>query len=399
MEKREMDFLRSDFTADGATGERGAGVALVHDWLTGMRGGEKCLELLCRRWPNAPLYTLLHRRGSVSAAISDRPIRTSFLNRLPGVFRYYRWLLPLMPFAVRWKFPAETRLIVSLSHCVAKSITPPAGVPHVSYCFSPMRYAWHMRGAYFGGRRGVKARLTETVLSRLREFDRETAANVAQFVAISETIRTRIREAYDRDSVVICPPVDTDFYTPDPAVPREDFLLIVSAFAPYKRLELAIRTCESLGRRLIVIGTGQEAAKLERLAGPMTTFLGWQSDEVIRDHFRRCRGLLFPGEEDFGIVPVEAMACGAPVVAYARGGATETVVPPERSAMPTGLWFADQNQQSLADAIERLDRTREQFQTVHLRRHAERYHPSRFLREFDDLIARTLRPATVRRAA
>src|SRR5216683_1904162 len=238
----------------------GPRVVLVHDWLSGMRGGEKCLEVLCRRYPDAPLYTLLHRAGSVAGVIEDRRPRTSFLQHFPGVARYYRYLLPLMPLAAsRWQLP-PCDLVVSFSHCVAKSAPVPLDVPHVCYCFTPMRYAWHMREAYFGeGRvRGVKARLLDRLLARLRDWDRRTSEGVTHFLAISETVRRRIAECYGRASTVLYPPVDTEFYCPAP-VPREDFYLVVSAFAPYKRLDLAIDACNRRRAPLVVIGSGQDA--------------------------------------------------------------------------------------------------------------------------------------------
>ena len=222
-------------------------VVLVHDWLTGMRGGEKVLESLCRRWPDAPLYTLLHRRGSVSPAIERRPIHTSVLQWLPGVERYYRYLLPVMPWAANWRLPA-CDLVFSSSHCVAKGVQAPAGVPHLCYCHTPMRYAWHMKDAYFGGR-GPKQWLIDRLLSRLRDWDRRTAANVTHFIANSQVVRRRIRECYGRDSVVIHPPVDTDFYCPS-AAPREGYYLILSAFSPYKRLDLAVAACRRLGAHI-----------------------------------------------------------------------------------------------------------------------------------------------------
>jgi glycosyltransferase involved in cell wall biosynthesis len=353
-------------------------VVLVHDWLNGMRGGEKCLDVLCRRWPHARLLTLLHKPGSVSPAIERLAPQTSFLQRLPGVHRYYRYLLPLMPLAAaRWRVPA-CDLVVSFSHCVAKSARPPRGTPHVCYCFTPMRYAWHMRQAYFG--RGVKARVLDMILRRLRDWDRRTAEHVTHFVAISQTVQRRIRECYQRDSAVIYPPADTEFYCPAP-VERADFYLAVSAFAPYKRLDLAVAACQRLKRQLVVIGTGQDEQRLRKTAGAGVRFLGWQRDEVIRDHLRRCRALLFPGEEDFGIVPVEAMACGAPVIVLGKGGATETVVPPGGRREPTGLCFEEQTVDCLCDAITMFEASRGEFTPAAARRQALRFNAERFREE------------------
>ena len=369
-------------------------IALVHDWLTGMRGGEKCLEVLCRRWPDARLFTLLHDRGKVSTAIEDLRPRTSFLQRFPGVERYYRYLLPLMPFAANWRLP-PCDLVVSLSHCVAKAVQPPPGTPHVSYCFTPMRYAWHLREAYFGGRFGkLKGVLIDRLLGWIREWDRRTANRVTHFIAISKTVQDRIRECYGRDSIVIYPPADTDFYTPA-NTPREDYYLVVSAFAPYKRIDLAIEACRRMGRPLKIIGTGQDAARLRTLAGPDVAFLGWQSDESIRDHLRQCRALLFPGEEDFGIVPVEANACGTPVIALGKGGATETVLPLGNSASPTGVWFEEQSIDSLTEAIERFERNPAAFQSGAIRRQALRFNRHRFESELVGYLEEVMRP-TVR---
>jgi len=375
-------------------------VVLVHDWLTGMRGGEKCLEVLCRRWPEAPLYTLLHRRGSVVPAIEARSIHASLLNHLPAVHRYYRYLLPLMPaVASAWRLPA-CRLVVSFSHCVAKSVRPPQGVPHVCYCFTPMRYAWHMRESYFQERSGLKGRLLDQLLQALRDWDRRTADRVTHFIAISRTVQERIHEAYGRSSDVIYPPVDTDFYTPS-SCPREDYYLAVSAFAPYKRLDLAVTACSATRRRLVVIGTGQDKLRLRSVAGPTVQFLGWQPDAAIRDHLRRCRALLFPGEEDFGIVPVEANACGTPVIAFGRGGATETVVPPGMNSEPTGLWFEDQTPECLVAALDQFEAMAGDFRPAAARRQALYFRAERFARACFAYLDSVLEPARTpaRRAA
>lgn len=350
----------------------------VHDWLTGTRGGEKCLEPLARRFPSARLYTLIHEPGRVPAAIEHLRPKTSALQRLPRVSRYYRYLLPVMPLAAGWQLP-ECDLVLSFSHCVAKSARPPAGVPHVCYCFTPMRYAWQLREAYFG--RSWRAKAADWFLDRLRDWDRATAPRVSHFIAVSETVRDRIRDCYKRDSVVIYPPVDTDFFTPLD-VPREDFYLCVSALAPYKRLDLAIEACRRLGKRLVVIGTGQDERRLRSLAGPGIQFLGWQPDDVIRHHYRRCRALLFPGEEDFGIVPVEAQACGAPVIAYGKGGAIETVVEP-------GGFFEEQTVESLCEAIRDFEH-RGIGDSSQLRKQAERFSRKRYEDEMVRFLGKVL---------
>ena len=378
-------------------------VVLVADWLTGMRGGEKCLEVAARRWPDAPLYTLLHKRGTTSQAIESLDIRTSFLDAIPRVDQFYRHLLPLMPLAASSLRLPPADLVLSFSHCVANGVRPArttaTPTPHVSYCHTPMRYVWQMREAYFGHVKGLQGKLLGWLLDELREWDRRTAARVTHFLTNGRTVQARIRECYGRDSVVIHPPADTEFYTPA-RVPREAFYLVVSALAPYKRIDLAVSACARLGRPLVVIGSGQDAARLARLAGPDVRLLGWQSDEAIRDHLRRCKALLFPGEEDFGIVPVEAMACGTPVIALGKGGATETVVPRHApgGAAPTGVWFADQSVECLAEAIVAFERAERDFDPVAIRRRAEGFSLKRFEAELCAYVEKLLPHAADHRA-
>jgi glycosyltransferase involved in cell wall biosynthesis len=325
----------------------------------------------------------------VSQAIEQRAIHPSFFRFFPRVDRYYRYLLPLMPWAAHWSLP-PCDLVISLSHCVAKSAQPPPGVPHLCYCFTPMRYAWHMRTAYFkDSRRGLVARLREGMLARLRDWDRRTADRVSHFVAISHTVRRRVAECYGRESRVIYPPVDTDFYTPGPG-PSEDYYLVVSAFAPYKRIDLAVEACARSGRRLVVIGTGQDDAKLRRLGGGSVEFLGWQPDEAIREKLRECRALLFPGEEDFGIVPVEAQACGTPVIAFGRGGASETIL---TGAEPTGFLFEEQSVDCLVAALEEFEKNSERYAPQTARRQALRFNKQRFAQQLIGYAEELMRPA------
>ena len=384
-------------------------LAFVHDWLTGMRGGEKCLAALCRRFPDAELFTLLHTRGRLAPEIERMRITTSFLQRVPWIERHYRYWLPAMPRAVEsLRLPVDVDLVVSFSHAVAKSVQPPPGVPHVCYCFTPMRYAWQLRGDYFADAAADKPRrrqpfsamldlpkrslasTRDRLLDRIRDWDRSTSHRVTQYVAISQTIAQRISGCYQRESTVIYPPVDTNFYTPAP-VARENFYLCLSALVPYKKTELAVEACRRLGRPLVIIGSGPEARRLKSLAGPQTTLLGWQSDEAIRDHLRRCRALVFPGQEDFGIVPVEAQACGAPVVAYGRGGATETVIAANEKQPGTGVFFDEQTPESLMGGMRWLEAHPQQFPAALARRQALRFNAERYERELVGLLETVVR--------
>jgi glycosyltransferase involved in cell wall biosynthesis len=354
-----------------------------------MRGGEKCLEALCELYPDAVIHTLFHRKGKLSPGIARHEIRTSPVQELPGVFEHYRYYLPFFPAAIETFDMRGYDLIVSTSHCVAKGIRRVKPGAHICYCFTPMRYAWGFFDEYFGNKSGVARAAIRFFMARLREWDRRTSDRVDRFIAISQHVRERILRYYGRDAEVIYPPADTVFYTPSPETAREDFYLIVSALVPYKRVDLAVRALGKLGRRLIVIGDGPELATLKRLARPGTTFLGWQSDESIRDHYRRARALVFPGEEDFGIVPVEAQACGLPVVAYGRGGALETVLRRE-----TGLFFAELTEESLCGTIEEFERTK--FLPELARLNAERFSRDRFKKEIRAAIDRALPVETLK---
>src|SRR5262245_40375538 len=343
-----------------------------------MRGGERCLEVFCEVFPDADLFSLLHVPGSVSAPIEGRRVVPSFVQRLPAVATRYRYYLPLFPSAVEAFDLRGYDLVLSSSHCVAKGARPPAGAPHVSYCFTPMRYVWDLYDDYFGSGAGFLARtVMPPVAARLRRWDRAASARVDRFVAISRHVAARIDRCYGRTADVVHPPVDVDRF--EPAHGDDDgFYLIVSALAPYKRLDLAIQAAARLGRRLLIVGWGPEERRLRALAGPGVEFLGRRSDPEVAELYRRCRAVLFPGVEDFGIVPLEAMAAGRPVIAFGAGGALETVIPPGGERPPTGLFFDAQTVDALAEAMRRLESGAVAFDPKTLRARAEEFDRPRF---------------------
>ena len=369
-------------------------MALVHDWLTGMRGGEKALEVVCERYPEAELFTLVHQPGSVSPVIEQRPIHTSFVQRLPGAQRYYRHYLPLFPAAIeRFRFDGFD-FVLSLSHCAAKSVITPPGVPHLCYCFTPMRYAWDQFDAYFGPQRlgAIGSGIMRPVMSRLARWDRDTSVRPDRYVAISHYVAGRIRRYYNRESSVLYPPVHTQFFCPD-GTPSEGYALIVSALVPYKRIALAIDACAKARVPLKIVGDGPERTALERTAIERSTnhntqFLGRLPDDDVRRLYRGAAVVLLPGEEDFGIVPVEAQACGRPVVALGRGGALETVV-----AGQTGILVNDLSAEAFADAVAEAVTTR--YDTAVIRQHAERFGRERFGDDIEALVTATARGASV----
>jgi len=344
-------------------------VALVHDWLTGMRGGEKCLEVFCELFPEATLFTLVHRRGSVSSSIERMRIRTSFVQHLPWAETRYRNYLPLFPTAIEEFDLRGFELVLSSSHCVAKGVIPPPNALHICYCHTPMRYVWDVYHDYFGqGRSGPITRwMIPFFANYLRMWDVASAARVDYFIANSQHVRRRIWRYYRREAEVIYPPVDTQRFTL--AEGDDGYFLIVSALVPYKRIELAVEAFNRLGERLVIVGDGPRRKALEKLAKKNIAFVGWQEPEKLVRYYAGCRALIFPGEEDFGIVPVEAQACGKPVIAYAVGGARETVKnagSPEDFA--TGLLFEEATPESLIDAMGRLESVA--FEPKKIREHA-----------------------------
>jgi glycosyltransferase involved in cell wall biosynthesis len=344
-----------------------------------MRGGEKVLLSLARLYPEAPIYTLLHVKGSVAKELEAREIRTSFVQRLPAVATRYRHYLPLFPRAAESFDLRGFDLVFSSSHCVAKGVRPAQGALHLSYCHTPMRYVWDRYDDYFGpGRASLPARLVIGPLAaRLRAWDAASASRVHHFAANSAYVAGRIRRYYGRDSTVIPPPVDTAFFTPGADVTGQ-YDLVVSALAPYKRLELCLEAYRGSGRRLRIVGSGPEAGRLRARAPAEVEFLGQVTDEALVELYRACRAVLMPGIEDAGIVPLEALACGRPAIVFGEGGGAESI-----EHGKTGLVFHEPSAEALRAAVTALDRM--QFDRLALRARAEALSMQRFeerIREF-----------------
>lgn len=358
-------------------------VAIVHYWLTSMRGGEKVVEALCEMYPQADVFTNVYVPDRISETIRSRRVRTTFVNRLPFAPRV-RAYLALMPLALEQLDLRGYDLVISTESGPAKGIVPPLDATHICYCLSPMRYAWDLYHDYLASAGPVSRWLMRPAMHYLRLWDTATAARVDHFATISRHTRQRIAKYYRRDSEIIYPPVDTARFRP--GTEDGDFYLVVGATEAYKRVDLAIDACNRLGRRLVVIGEGPEDRRLRRLAGKTVTLLGAQPDDVLQKHYAACRALLFPGEEDFGIVPVECMASGRPVIAYARGGALDTVRDGE-----TGVLFDRQTVDSMSDAILRFETAPLRLSAHGIAEHARSFSRETFKERFGSMVERVLR--------
>ncbi|MGA7384457.1 MAG: glycosyltransferase [Methylocella sp.] len=349
-------------------------VAIVHYWLVSMRGGEKVIEALCELFPEADIFTNVYDPVMVSEAIRKHKITTTFINSLPNARRWYKRYLPLMPLALEQIDLRDYDLIISSESGPAKGIVPPASAVHVCYCHSPMRYIWNMSHDYLR-RADFLTRVFMPILAHhMRTWDAVAAMRVDHFIANSHTVAARIEKYYRRKSTVIYPPVDVTMFGIVSAAEVGDYYLMVGELVAYKRPELAVEACNDLVRPLVVIGGGEMLSAIRTLAGPTVTVLGSQPFKVLRSHYARCRALIFPGEEDFGIVPVEAMACGRPVIAYGRGGATETV-----TSGVSGLFFQEQTATAIKRAI--LEFEEMHFDASVIKRHAEKFDLQRFTSE------------------
>lgn len=359
-------------------------IALIHDWLTGMRGGERALLAFCEMFPDADLFTLLRVPGATDPIIERRRVRTSPIQWLPWPGRLYRHYLPLFPMAIEQFDLDGYDLVLSTSHCAAKAVVVPGHTRHLCYCLTPMRYAWDQFDAYFGPDRVGPAMsgLMRPVMAAMARWDRATERRVHRYLAISQYVARRIALYYNRESSIVYPPVETTFYTPGSNGAPAGNMLVVSALVPYKRVDLAIRAAARANVPLTIVGDGPERASLEAIGGSGVRFLGWCTNEEIRDLYRSSAATILPGEEDFGIVPLEAQACGRPVVALGRGGALETVVDGQ-----TGV-LVEPGEDALADGLQRAARTT--WDATAIRQHALRFSRDRFVHQIRAAIDDTL---------
>jgi glycosyltransferase involved in cell wall biosynthesis len=365
-------------------------VALVHDWLLGMRGGEKCLEVFCELFPEADLYTLIYAPDEVSPVIREMRIYSSWLNLIPRIRRAYRYYLPLFPLAAESFDLRGYDLVLSSSHCVAKGIFPHRGL-HITYIHAPMRYVWDLRDAYLSGGTSLIARAGLSLSrSYLQRWDVNSANRVDQFIANSNNVAAKIERLYGRSAKVIYPPVDVDrFHLTER---QESYYLIVSALVPYKRIDIAVDAFGAIQKPLKIVGDGPLWRDLQRRARSNIEFLGYVNDASLPELYSGCQALIFPGEEDLGLVPLEAQASGRPVLAYGKGGALETVLPlGNRVDAPTGIFFQEQTVDGLIAAVRTFEDNRQTFVDMAIRQHACRFSRDRFKAQISDYIETLLR--------
>jgi glycosyltransferase involved in cell wall biosynthesis len=365
-------------------------VALVHYWLVRRRGGEQVLEALADMFPQADIFTLVLDPASLGKTLRNRRIYTSFLQSVPGIRRHYKKFLPLFPLALESFNLAGYDLVISSESGPAKGVITGKSTCHVCYCHTPMRYLWDM---YFDYREntpgGALGRAFYSIVSHyMRLWDQVTAARVDYFVGNSQHVASRIWKTYRRPAEVIYPPVAVDQY--DGENESGESYLVVGQLLRYKRIDLAIAACNNLARKLVVIGEGEEMGRLRRMAGPTVAMLGWQPDEVLRHYYSRCRALLFPGEEDFGMTPVEAQASGRPVIAFGRGGALESVrgyfTGEAPCPDPTGIFFDEPCVQSLTAAISEFEKNEKLFSSSKIKAHARQFSDQRFRLEMTNFL-------------
>jgi glycosyltransferase involved in cell wall biosynthesis len=357
-------------------------IAFVIDTLPVVGGGEKVLFTALQVFPHAELFTLVYNKKVFkNTPLAHRCVKTSLLDRLPFVHKYYRLLLPVMPFAIEQFDLSGFDAIVSFSYAVAHGVKNGNGAHHVSYTYTPMRYAW--LNLNLDGIHTAQNPLVGRYMQTFRDWDRHAAARVHQFAAISQTVSRRIADAYERVAHVIYPPVDVARFKP--AAAREHFYITVTRLVPHKRIDLLVRAFAQLRLPLVVIGEGPELARLQQMAGPTIHFLGYQPDNKVAELLAKARGFVCATEEDFGIAIVEAQAAGCPVIAYEKGGALETVVPDK-----TGIFFPEQSVESLVEALQRFERIHSNLRVADLVENARKFDKKNFLIQFRDFVCKLM---------
>ena len=354
-------------------------IALVHDWLNQMGGAESVLENLVALYPEAPVYTSIYRPEAMPEAYRRWDIRPSWLNRVPGIKRHHQAFLPLYPLAFEGLDLSGYDVVLTNKSGFCHGVVTGPETVHICYCLTPTRYLWrYQEYAQSEGLRPVTHALLAPVLLHLRMWDYLAAQRVDRFIAISAEVQRRIAKHYGRESEIVWPPVDVSRFAVAPS--DGGYYLSVGRLVPYKRVDLAVRACTQLGLPLKVGGTGRDMARLKAMAGPTVEFLGWVPDDELGELMAGCRAFLFPGAEDFGIAPVQAMACGRPVIAYAAGGALDTVV-----EGVTGSLFSEQSVEALSAALAGFDPAR--FEAQAIRRHAEQYDAAVFRAKIGSVVA------------
>jgi len=366
-------------------------IALVHDWLVTYAGAERVLAEIVQSFPNADLYCVIDFLSSEDRALlGGKRSTTTFIQKMPGARKHYRSYLPLMPLAIEQLDLSSYDVIISSSHAVAKGVLTGPDQLHISYVHSPIRYAWDLQHQYLRESNlngGLKAWAVKWLLHKIRLWDYRTAAGVDHFVANSKFIGRRVRKVYGRDSEVIYPPVDVDSFTYHED--KDDFYLAASRLVPYKRMDLIVRAFSEMpDKKLVVIGDGPEMSKLRGLASANVSLLGYRPMDDLRHHMQRARAFIFAAEEDFGITPVEAQACGTPVIAYGKGGSLETVRGRRDESGATGIWFDEQTTEAIIEAVNRFEALPSGISSMACRAHAESFSNERFRSDFRKYVER-----------
>lgn len=373
--------------------------AIIHDWLVTYAGAERALEQMLSLYPDADFYSLVDFLPPGQRwFILNKEVRTSFIQSLPFARKKYRSYLPLMPLAIEQFDLTHYDLIISSSHAVAKGVLTHSRQLHVCYCYTPMRYAWDLHHQYLqesGLNRGLKGMAARMVLHYVRMWDYSTVNRVDHFIAISNYIANRIKKLYSREATVIYPPVDVDGF--DVHLAKDDYYLTASRLVPYKKVDLIVETFSNMpDKKLVVIGDGPDHQKIKAKAGKNVELLGYQPPTVVKNYMQKAKAFVYAAEEDFGIVPVEAQACGTPIIAYGRGGVTETVVPlwnadrrlqiEEEKTSPTGVFFYEQSSEAVIGAVQEFEHHQDAFDGISIRKNAERFNRERFRKEFKAFV-------------